>query len=325
MITKKTFLWAVLAILGAATMTSCDDVLGEWSRPTPVTPSSSDSSDSKEVPEGVVNANAKFTIDAVGTQVYFAKGNLQAKYDGSSWTWAFATNQWDYIGNAAGNNSVMENGTLSTTTGTVDLFGWVGESSTVLTGDPAKYGICKSKTEADYGNDASDKLKSDWGAKIGSGWRVLTSDEWTYLFNTRSASFLNATDNARYTKAKVNDVYGVILFPDSYTHPEGLPLPVSGSINATDANGWNNNTYDAADWSKLETAGCVFLPAAGYREETTMSEVNSNGAYRSSSLNGTDATKTCVLAFSSSDLKPAESENVKRFVGCSVRLVRVAE
>ena len=60
----------------------------------------------------------------------FASGNLQATYNGTDWMWGFATNQWDYIGNDAGNTSVNGDGTVSASNVTVDMFGWVGASST---------------------------------------------------------------------------------------------------------------------------------------------------------------------------------------------------
>ena len=87
--------------------------------------------------------NGKFTINASGNQVYFSQGNLQATTTdlGVNWTWAFATNQWDYIGYATANNSINGDGTVSTN-GTVDLFGWVGASS-IWTG-AAQYGISNS-------------------------------------------------------------------------------------------------------------------------------------------------------------------------------------
>ena len=66
-------------------------------------------------------------------KVSFSKGNLQATYNGSSWTWAFAANQWDYIGNAEGNTKVSDSTPFvsgySGSSTTVDLFGWVGASS----------------------------------------------------------------------------------------------------------------------------------------------------------------------------------------------------
>ena len=165
--------------------------------------------------------SGKFTINANGGQVSFSKGNLQAttRDNGAHWSWDFATNQWDCIGNAAANNAINGNGTVSTN-GTVDLFGWVGASSGFTGG--AQYGISNSTTVSDYGTSASESLKSDWGNTIGTGWRTLTISEWNYLFAIRaSGSNVNGTSNARYTMATINTdgagVNGVILFPDGVT------------------------------------------------------------------------------------------------------------
>ena len=57
----------------------------------------------------------RFTVNAQGKQVAFSQGNLQAVFAsaGSSCTWRFATNQWDYVGNAAGNTSIDSAGSVS--------------------------------------------------------------------------------------------------------------------------------------------------------------------------------------------------------------------
>ena len=276
-------------------------------------------------PEGAING--QFTVSASGDQVYFSQGNLQATYDGTAWTWAFAANQYDYVGNAAANTSINGNGIVSDN-GTVDLFGWVGANSS-FTG-AAQYGISNSTTNSDYGNTDGESLKSDWGTLAisnsgnaeNSGWRTLTSDEWTYLFNTRSASTVGGTENARYAKAKVNDVQGVILFPDTYTHPDGVTAPKG--INATGDAGWNGNAYDATAWGKMEAAGCVFLPAAGSRLGSSVNGVSSYGYYGyywSGTANGTNS--AYFVYFGSSSLLPAADDS--RYRGYSVRLVRPAE
>lgn len=51
--------------------------------------------------------NGAFTINASGDRVVFSKGNLQATYDGTSWSWGFAKNQWDFIGQAVANTSLI--------------------------------------------------------------------------------------------------------------------------------------------------------------------------------------------------------------------------
>jgi hypothetical protein len=153
-------------------------------------------------------------------KVYFSKGNLQATYN-TSWTWAFATNQWDCIGNAAGNTSINGGGTISGT-GIVDLFGWVG-AACAWTG-AAQYGISNVKQAAQYGYVEGEALKSDWGTlaitnggnTANFGWRTLTagddSGEWEYLFKTRTTP-----SGVRYAHATVNSVPGLVLLPDDWS------------------------------------------------------------------------------------------------------------
>lgn len=280
---------------------------------------SDDSSSETPSPGNKNNTPGLFQINAGGTKVCFAPGNLQATYNGSTWNWAFATNQWDYINGIATYRN--DNGTVSLA-GTVDLFGWVGETSTWM--GAAQYGISIANavnSRYTYGNIASEALKSDWGNTISDGykWRTLSFSEWTYVFNTRnSGSTVNGTSNARYTYATINTdnnaVKGIILFPDDIT-VEGSAAASWGKINYIS----QVTECTSAQWSNLAAKGCVFLPAAGYRFETTIKGYNS-GFYWSSSSNTTDASSAYVVRFDSSDLNPAA--NISRPAGCSVRLVR---
>lgn len=256
----------------------------------------------------------KFTINDSGDKVFFAKGNLQATTSdkGSTWSWAFAEHQWDYIGAAVANTTINGNGTVSSD-GTVDLFCWS------TTGCYLGISNANSPVVGDF---------VDWGshadviAGIGPGWRTLIggkNGEWTYLFNKRSASTVDGVENARYAKAKVNNVYGVILFPDSYTHPDGVAAPKG--INNTDNTGWNGNSYNVADWTKMEEAGCVFLPAAGSRWSTDISDAN-KGCYWSSTAYNSDHAWFVYLYENSLYAE----DNVTYFhYGHSVRLVFPAE
>ncbi len=198
-----------------------------------------------------------FSVGATST-VSFSPGNLQATYNGSSWIWGFAEHQWDYIGNAAGNTSINGNGTVSAN-GTVDLFG-ISNSTTTNSVDG-------------YGNVASEALNADWGTTIGAGWRTLTKDEWLYLLNTReTGATVNSTDHARRTHAVINTdgtaVKGLIIFPDGYVG--GTPAGVTwGTINEKSD---FTTTCTSAGWTALEAAGCVFLPAAGYREASNVTD-----------------------------------------------------
>ena len=245
--------------------------------------------------------------------VYFSKGNLQATTTdmGTSWTWAFAEQQWSYVGNAAANFAINGNKSVSEN-GTVDLFGWSTEENYL--------GIHLSE---DDGYNSGDFF--DWGSHadviegIGSGWSTLSKNEWTYLFNIRSASTVGTTEDARYAKAKVNTVQGIILFPDTYTHPDGVTAPV-GVNEAEDDTGWNDNNYSSADWTKMESAGCVFLPAAGYRDwGVDVFDDGDDGYYWSSTADGNE--NAHYVYFSSSDLV-VDEHTTSRYNGHSVRLVR---
>ena len=249
-----------------------------------VTATSDEKPAEASVPDGAING--KFSVSST-KKVYFSKGNL--RYASSKWS--FFDNQYDYY--------------TSYSADAWDQFGWSTSATT--------YGMSTSSNNDDYSGDFV-----DWGATMGAGWRTLTSDEWAYLLKTRSASTVNGTENGRYAKAKVNDVGGVILFPDTYTHPDGVAAPTG--VNATDEYGWEGNSYTAADWTKMESAGCVFLPAAGCRYGSEMIGLGSYGYYGSATPDGADYAYR--VKFNSGSLEPANSIN--RCLGCSVRLVQEA-
>ena len=259
-------------------------------------------------------------------KVHFSQGNLQATYDGSSWTWTFAANQYNFIGNAAGNTKVTATSPYISGEGTVDLFGWVGCSSTF--DGVAQYGITSSTATNNingYGNNSTENLKFDWGTLAirnggntsNCGWHTLTggnddSAEWKYLFNSRSTS-------TSYAKAHLFcTTYGVILFPDNYTHPTGVAAPTG--VNATGNTSWNANTYTDVEWAKMEAAGAVFLPAAGSRHESSVRDLE-HGYYWSSTTR--DKNIAMTVHFRSGGLDPISSSN--RSDGCSVRLVCTVE
>lgn len=217
-------------------------------------------------------------------KVKFAPANLQ--YQASTKTWRFAENQYDYIGNANRNIS-------ATYTSLIDLFGW---------------GTASNPTNTS--TSVSDYTFTDWGTNaIGiypaNFWRTLTNAEWGYVFNTRT----NAS--SLYGFATVNDTKGLILLPDSWTLPSGL------TFNAGTA-AFTNNVYTTTQWSQMESAGAVFLPAAGSRDGSSVSNVQSRGYYWSSTVSGTR--NAYSLYFIDNGLYPLG--NFVRYYGRSVRLVQ---
>lgn len=269
---------------------------------------------------------AKFSVSAA-KQVEFAPGNLQAVigsgpdatgYIYTASSWKFAEHQWDYIGNAAGNTSLAA-GT------TVDLFGWVGASASY-----DSYGLCtnNSSNNAYYGISKSDALKTDWGSipgvvsACGDGWYTLTMDEWKYVISERaSGATVNGTSDARYTYATINTdgtgVNGIILFSDGVTIIRG-EATAWGAINNTSA--WATKCT-TAQWSALESKGCVFLPAAGLRSRTSVGSVGSMGNYWSGTPYPSGTTVASYrLSFNSSSINPQYDSY--RHAGFYVRLAR---
>ena len=264
----------------------------------------------------------KFTINESGAQVYFSQGNLRATYDGSNWTWSFAENQWDYIGSTSGNKNLID-GSSFINGSTVDLFCWVGASST-WTG-VAQYGIISSdknylNATDGYGNVADEDLKSDWGTlpivnggnTANSGWRTLTSDEWTYVLNTRST-----ISGMRYTRAQVNGKNGLILLPDDWSSFYYTLKPFESTMD------WTDNSISLSDWnSSLAPHGCVFLPTAGCRLSDVISgPTGHSGTYCSSSPFTGNVEESNFMVFNGSNYGDARTLRTERNHGGAVRLV----
>jgi len=234
-------------------------------------------------------------------KVRFSPGNLQAVYNSSSksYTWQFAQHQYDYIGNKAGNTTIgnQTNGAV------VDLFGW----STSAT----NYGINTSEDARDYSGNFK-----DWGATMGSGWRTLSSTEWNNLCGWGSGAG-NRTQTNRFAKAMVNGVKGFLIFPDGYNGTtEVTGVTGIATVNATYAS-FPTSSIPAATWTTMEAAGCVFIPAAGYRDGSIVSSAGSSGDYWSSTPYGkSDAYYICFGSFA------VVVDYVYRYSGQSVRLVR---
>ena len=255
-----------------------------------------------------------FSVSAT-KMVRFSKGNLQ--YIGSAATpyWRFADNQWDYLG---------DNGQGSTSeTVDRDLFGW-GTSGWNNKNTYYNPWDTDNRTGSSYGygppgdHDLTDAYaNADWGVynPISNGgnqanqWRTLTQPEWAYIFNTRTTS-----SGIRYAKANVNNVNGVILLPDDWSASYY-------SLSNTNQNGasFGSNEISSTQWSTLEQHGAVFLPAAGYRNGTSVGSVGSLGFYWSASYSRSNCAYCVEIRDSSLNLSDG---NIGRCNGHSVRLVR---
>lgn len=266
----------------------------------------------------------EFSISAT-KKVSFAPGNLQATYDASAetWTWDFAANQYDYIGNAPGNTTIITEVKESTepfaklsASGTVDIFGW----STANT----YFGIASSTSHETYTTEAF----ADWGnLVIGSQtagyWRTMTNSEWDYLLNTRSCSTIGETENARYLKANTVSgvVQGLIMFPDNFTWNETTMGTIPTSCNSPQA--YITQQFTSAQWASLEAAGAIFLPASGYKYQYGLGNIGDRGNYWSSSKR--DDNRAFYMFFyyngRNNSTLSAQDHDYGNFIASSVRLV----
>ena len=151
----------------------------------------------------------------------------------------------------------------------------------------------------------------DWGTRLGedSGWRTLTKDEWEYLFFNRP----NAND--KLSAAIVNGIRGLLILPNGWALPDDCPyIPGFGG-------GWGGRvSYTSAQWSSMEDAGAVFLPASGGRIGGDVYYDNDCGFYWTSTPDGGAAYR---IAIYSDSLKVFGHS--PRYFGQSVRLARDVE
>ena len=180
-------------------------------------------------------------------KVYFSPGNLQATYNKSTkqYTWDFAENQYDVIGNAPGNTTIDTH----TDSAVVDLFGW----STKKT----NYGISTSNENSTYSGNFE-----DWGNVVGDGWHTLKLGEWRHLL-----------DNHHGRWSSVNGVNGYVVAPDNFTGvlaasysddsalaaDDILFLPAAGNRLIKSVTLVNNGYYWSSDKKNDEYAYQVFF------------------------------------------------------------------
>lgn len=246
--------------------------------------------------------SGEFTVSK-GHKVTFGFGNLQ--YKASTDTWRFAYHQYDTIGTANANIS-------STYDGWIDLFGWgTGDNPTLYSIDQSNY-----QSFIDWGTNAISNAGNE--ADL---WRTLSGDEWEYLF------FERANAAALFGLGSVNGINGTILLPDDWALPEDATftasttqgMTVDGKVYLDEGNShFTDNTYTTNQWAVMESAGAVFLPAAGFRWENSVLRVGTDGHYWSST--SYDDTESRVCYFMSDYLAPWYFD--AKYCGYSVRLVK---
>lgn len=205
-------------------------------------------------------SEALFSV-STSKRVRFSRGNLQ--YMVSTNSWAFAQNQYDYTG------------TYSATL--FDLFGW-GTSGWSGSGATyyQPYVFISVGSAAEHGPTGAYDLtgeyaNADWGVynPISNGgnqaglWRTLTKDEGVYLLSTGGAG---------WTKATINGKKGLLLLPDDYEHPDGVTT-LPATLRQANAAFTVYELTDDDEWCRMQAAGAVFLPCAGYRGNGSVNAV----------------------------------------------------
>ena len=261
---------------------------------------------------------------AQNKQIYAAAGNLQYIGTETPVVWKFADNQWDMIGTAQRTDNANVNR---------DLFGW-GTS-----GYNGKYPYMTSTTNTDYPIPIVG-TNYDWGiyhspesGSLGGGvlfanggglsWRKSTMLEGEFFsgavtesYGIRVKEFGTGNWQPLIGWGIVNGVKGLLILPDNW---DGSMDPEFVYNSSEWANEYDETTTPR--WSAMEAYGVVFLPAAGYREGTTVYEAGTKGYYWSTTDDTSE--KSCILVIQESydfehNIKPWQTRY--RYIGGSIRL-----
>jgi len=306
---KKTVLCTVAAALLAVAMTACEKEKHYYNSGT-----GSVVDDTQRTASNAFDQNGAskktFSVSSF-KRVAFSRGNLQ--YQASTQKWRFAENQYDYQGNT--------NGLISSVNSEwIDLFGWgtSGWNSGAICYQP--YSVSTEDTNywpgGLYDSDLIEGyLQADWGnyAAVSNGgdaqgiWHTLNTREWRYLLGETGVE----VRKNKWGMANILDMYyGLIILPDSWELPEGLSFTAG-------AHDWDINRYNDAEWTKMEEAGAIFLPAGGCRYANGIDDVDEMGAYWSTTHY--NEIRSYNISFSSGNLD-MDSRNY-RSTGLAVRLV----
>lgn len=247
----------------------------------------------------------RFTYADGYAKLCFSKGNLV--YTGAvSSPWSFHTNQWD--------KESESNNESHNSTGTRDLFAWAtsgnnhgtynpqwetwypGESSAphyspwqFADGNAYHYAYsypwlslhgesCGEGWRPDYATSTWQPNNADWSSNAIAGagdtaglWKTIRQADMIYILRTR-----RTRDGYRFCKAKVNNVYGLLILPDDWDKSNwGLKY-----VNREDWVAYSSNTITVSEWnSYFKPKGAVFLPAGGFLNNSGNLNDRDNGYY----------------------------------------------
>ena len=195
---------------------------------------------------------------AEGTKVAFSKGNLQ--YRPADGKWRFAEHQWDYAGESGA--------------GWTDLFQW----------EPGDWG----------GNI---RIFEYFRPSVVDGeFRSLSADEWNYLLNTRTTKSGHRwfTGTLKWDRNTGESTNGLFLLPDSFVWHESYGKEPSAAQYDQVTTGYTVDNTIGARFDKLEAAGVVFIPYAGQRVGTNVSDIGDKLYLWTRTIGGEAGTAKCV-------------------------------
>lgn len=296
--------------------------------------------------------------------VNFSRGNLV--YKGGEWD--FHKQQYD--------RCFKENGPVEIgPDATFDLFAWAtagiaAADETMVHYQPWDYSdqvISGQENTNPYGFGPSaqnlpDKVSwdayaayCDWGnnyklkQRLGSGWFTMSAYEWEYIFREREASTVNGIQNARFAKAKVNGLPGMLIFSDNFGTDYAGDQSIFSQININNTSK-SDTEYDFINlslrvWRDVEAAGAVFLAPTGallpvegepfvyvseegnylnlyWSSTSSVSYSDEDGDSVPDTLRGLLAS---VFGCEGREVITSEDGALERNMNCGVRLVKLAE
>lgn len=294
------------------------------------------------------------------TYAHISMGNLQ--YNPSTGKWRYALHQYDYVGIT--NNYVSE-----TSNDWVDVFPWgtsgydhpAWNPDNPVANPEYRPWARLRKTVSSYNYNPNQfraygypnthmsvyPFKADWAYNpITNGLNVEGPIEFekkftptkdhlqTLLFTRIVRTYINGVQQATgwfFAFAIVNNVKGLMLFPDTFYWPAEL-----GTKYPTHRNEYNNNnawswdqtpaftSYTEAEWIWLERAGVAFLPCAGCWGVTcAMENYNYSGRYWTSTSAADNSDNAYEFAFSPANGadRILNTVTIEPYFGFSVRLL----
>lgn len=222
---------------------------------------------------------AAFSISE-NEQVLFCKSNLS--YYGSFPSLGY-NEYWQWIIENEGNLNVGEN---HASVPNLDLFGWGTwvanhDGSTNPESTSTDYSTYRWTKTDPY---ASSEHRAPADNFADDSWFALTADEWNYLLNTRKMA---GDETPRYIRASIKTksgemIPGLILFPDNETTTLSRiedGFKIHGGVASSSYTDSFGNYIEEGNWDYFGVQYCysgddksnlVFLPAAGYRNGTTI-------------------------------------------------------